>query len=948
MIKLFEERSKQLLVCSISLLLWAGSPSICRAQTLDDDFNFAAGLIEWGFSDFAIKYAESILKAHPEMEDRVNMIKAQSLIASRKFSEAEGMLAKLGTSNPKADAVRLALANAYSAQGEMDKARIIYADFFSRFTAPPTDQDILRFYRNAAFQYGTMLEKNNDLLGALNAYDQILKTNPEKEVQRRVLNEQSNIYLKLAQANHDGKRDDYAVNARKIIEDIQWGGVDLWFGKSIITLANVELVYNDTEKAQGIIKEYMEMLKQIDELLAENNISKSLSPMAGARFLSAGLYERTADQAAADNNQADAVSNYAKALTEYYNVFVQYGESDVGPEAGIRAQKIKDTLVGKYGKKVNIDLGDQADKAVATQYRLADTLYHEKKYVEAINEYLKAANQFPENDATVTAMGNLMLSYANLDDTLMVRTLAAYIAERLNTKKTAANALLATGKYYVDKNRTEFYTELYNQYVNSFPKHERVGTILFYLATQRKKAGDDAGAAAYFQKIITDYPKDQYYPKALNQVAWSFYQAGDYTSAVDAFRRLVKETAPSPDQAAAQFSLADSLARENKLAEAATELEKLIGWIAPPNNPYATNAEGEKKNRNILEKATFLRAQCFSRISEPAAQIPEHREKAIKAYDLFIRMFGDSELAPRALSGKGTVYLELKRFDEATKTFDELTAKYPNSPEGKNALFSLARAAMEIKQYDQGVAAFRRMMENSQAYAADEFVRLGQLMLDAGYTKEAIEAFKIVQTKIGQLPADEQGAQRPLLERSLFGIARSYYAAKQYVEAIQAVDELMAKYPQSGLFYDAKFLQGEAYRDAGQYQNAVTALSDVFRYSSDAALINRANQTLAEVQRLNGDLIEALASYQRIALLTERTGAENLNLIENAMFASVEIANQLEKYNEVIMACDDYMKLFPQGKHIEAIRKFRGEAVLKQASAPVTAPAPSAGEGKTP
>jgi len=935
MTHLHTKRSGFLVIVISACFLWVGTSCVSLAQNLDDDFSFASGLIDWGFSDFALKFAESILQKHPDAADRVNLIKAQSLIASRKFTEAEEMLAKLGTSNAKADAIRLALANAYNVMGESDKARAIYSDFFSRFTSAPADPDVLRFYQNAAFQYGTMLEKNNDLLGAFNSYDQVLKTNPDKDIKRRVQTEQAQIYLKLAQANHDGKRDEYAFKTRKLIEEIQWGGVDLWFGKSIITLANVELVYNDESKAQKIIKDYMEMLKQIDDLLAENNISKSLSPMAGARFLSGELYQRAADRAASENNEAAAIKEYALALTEYYNVFVQYGESDVGPESGLRAQKIKDVLVGKYGKTVNIDLGEQANKAAATQFRLADTLYREKKYNDAIAEYLRAANQFPENDATIAAMGNLMLSYANMDDTLMVRMLASYIAERLSGKSGAANALLAAGKFYVDKNRTEIYTELYGQYISGFPTHERAGTILFYLAGQRKKAGDEAGAAAYYQQIIDHYPKDTYYPKALSQVAWSFYQAGNYEAAVESFRRLVKESPPNPERAGAQFNLADSLARQDKLAEAAAELETLIGWIAPPGNPYATNAEGEKKNRSVLEKASFLRAQCFARLSEPAAQIPEFREKAVKAYDLFVRMFGESELAPRALSGKGTVFLELKRFDEATKTFDELTARYPQSPEGKNALFSLARAAMEIKQYDQGIAAFRRMMENTAIYPADEFVRLGQLMLDAGFATEAIEAFKVVQNKVGQLPEDQQTAQRPLLERSLFGIAQSYYATNQYTEAIQAVDELMTRYPQSGLFYEAKFLQGEAYRDAGQYNNAVTALSDVFRYASDAALINRANQTLAEVQRLNGDLVEALASYQRIALLTDRTSTENLGLIEVSMFASVEIAGELKKYDQVILACDDYMKLFPQGTYIENVRKLRGEAVLNQAAAPV-------------
>lgn len=926
--------SAKIRVLTIALAVGSAGALPVFAQTLDREFDFASGLIEWGFSDYALKLADKLLVEHPETADRVNLIKAQSLINSRKFADAEALLATMPAGNQKADAIRLALANAYGSLGEPDKAKAIYDDFFKRYASVPSDPDLLRFYRNAAYQYGIMLEKAGDLLGALGAYDKALKTEPEKDIKRRLQHDQSQVYLKLAQKNQDGKRDEYAVKTRQMVEQIQWGGVDIWFGQSIITLANVELIYNDEAKAQKVLADYADIFEQIDVLLQENQMSLALSPMAGKRYLSGQLFQRAAERAANANDAQTAVAEYGKALGEYYNTFVKYGDSDVGPDAGVRAQEIIDLLASKYGKKVNIDLGAQAAKAAQTQFRLADTLFQEKKYEEAIKEYLRAANRFPESDVTVTAMANLILSYANIDDTLSVRMLAAYVAERFGNRDAGADALLAAGKFYVDKNRPELFIEMYNAYLDGFPKHERAGTILFFLATQRKKAGDEAGAASYFQRIIEQYPNDQYYPRAVNQVAWSYYQASNFTAAVDSFRRLVKDAPPSPDRANAQFNLADSLVRQDMMAEAVVELETLIGWIAPANNPYSNTPADAAKVRDTLQKATFLRAQCLARMTGTAEQVADYRDKAIKAFDLYVRMFGDSDLAPRALNGKGTVLLELKKFDEATATFDELTSKYPNSPEGKNALFSLARAAMEIKQFDQGIAAFRRMMNDSPRYKAEEFIRLGQLMLDAGYSTEAIEAYQEVQKKVAALPAAEQEASRPLIERSLIGIARSYYAAKKYPETIKAVQELMTRYPKSGLFYDAMFLQGEAYRDDGQLANAVNALSEVFRFATEPALITRATFTLGEIQRKNGDLTDALASYQRIALLSDRTKPENLANIETAIIISIEIAAELGRHPDVISNCDDYMKLFPQGKSIEQVRRMRGEAVLKSASAP--------------
>jgi tetratricopeptide (TPR) repeat protein len=915
-------------------LLCVFTVTTARAQTLDDDFAFASGLVEWGFSDFALKYAESLQAANPGVADRVNLIRAQGLIASRKFSEAEDIVRRLPSGSSQADAIRLALANAYFASGEDGKASAIYQDFFNRFPDTPSDPDLLRFYRDAAFRYAGMLEKSGDLPAALTAYERVLNTNPENDVARRIKTERSQILLKLAQQNHNNMRDDYAYRTRQAIDDIQWGGVDLWFGQSIITLANVELVYNDINKAQEVLDENMEILEQIETLLEESNMPRSLSPMAGARFLSGEMSRRAAGQSERENNPDEALKNYAAALNEFYNVFVQYGESDFGPEAGVQAQAVKDILESRYGRTIKIDLGERAGEAAETAVRLGDTLYRQRKFTEAADAYLRAANQFPEQEPVLKSFGNLLLAYANLDNTLMVKAIASYVGERFAGQPDGANALLAAAKFYVDNNRADMFGALYDIFLAAHPEHERAGTVLFYLASQLKKAGDEAAAASYLRRIIDNYPQDQYYPAALNQVAFSYYQTGDFETAITYFRRLINETTAGIEQAQARFNLADALSRLNRFAESAAEYSGLLKEIGGDAEVYRSTEEVRNRVRDLQEKSSYQLALCLARITEPAERVNAYRQQAIKAYQLFVNKYGDSELAPRALNGMGTVQLELQLFDDATATFDELARKYPNSEEGKNALFSLARAAMEIGEFDQGVAAFNRMMSESARFQPEEFIRLGIMMGDAGYAREAISAFSEVQKKVQALPAAEQEAKRPLIERALFGGAQAYYKAERYEEAIQTAQELLTRYPQSGLFYEAKFIECEAYRDLGRNQEAVTALNDVINFATDSALINRATVTLAGIQRNHGELTEALASYQRLALLADRNDPANLPLIESAFLASVEIAAELQRYQDVIANADDYAELFPQGQHIETIRAKRREAIQQSAAMP--------------
>ena len=59
------------------------------ADGVDQDFEFASKLIDYGFPDFADKVVQNVLRLHPDMKDRAKLIQAQILISRRKFTEAE-------------------------------------------------------------------------------------------------------------------------------------------------------------------------------------------------------------------------------------------------------------------------------------------------------------------------------------------------------------------------------------------------------------------------------------------------------------------------------------------------------------------------------------------------------------------------------------------------------------------------------------------------------------------------------------------------------------------------------------------------------------------------------------------------------------------------------------------------------------------------------------------
>jgi TolA-binding protein len=933
--------SRVFFVLTIALAL----PGRAGAQQADREFIFANALVEWGFPDLANKVMDAVVRLDPTQAGRANIVKAEGFIAARKFPEAEALVKQMAANDPKADAIQLALAKGYFRFGQLDKARELFGAFFQKYQQPPADADLLKFFRDSAYTYSQMLKSAGDLKGASDALGKILLTNPDNETARTIKADRANLLIEMARKVSDGERNPLLDEALKLCKEIQWGGMDVAFGQSIVTMATIEMSRGNRERARILInKEYKDILDSIDTQLKEHD-QAGQSPKAGSRFLMGEILEKDAEGMAADaGRKEEYIKTLAASLTEFYNVFVQYGDSDWGPQAGVRANALKAKLEG-LGKTINIDLGAQAEKAAATQFRLADNLFRQRDFAGAVTEYLKALNSYPETTTSIRALGSLMAAYAELNDLLMLKMVAEYTSERFAGRPEAANALLGTASIYVNKKDDVQALALYENYLRGFPQHEKAGTILFYLGTQRKKAGDQDGANLFFQRIADNYPQDQYYPKALTQMAWGFHQAGDFEKALAGFQKLVGDVPASPDRALAQFTLADCLVKLGRWTEAAGEFNKLVKWLEPEKeNPYATTPEDNTKRLDLLVKSKFQLANCFGRITEPAERVPAMRQAAMTLYTEVFTTFAQSDLAPKALMGKGQIQLGLSQFDEAAKTFDELAAKFPTSDEGKNALYSLARSAMEIGQFEQARGAFEKMMANAANYKPDEFTRIGQLMIDAKLYDEALRAFSQVTENPQIKGAPDVPGNRALLERALYGRGSALFARKSFPEAVSALQQFTNQFPRSGLFFDVHFLLGEAHGEMGNVGQASVAIGEIFRFTQDQLQANQASLKLAEIQLKGGDKTGALASYQRVALLSDSNKAEQRPFIEEAILKSLPLGLELGRFKDVLESCDQYLKLFPTSERVGEVRRIRLEANVKASEAGAAPAAPASGE----
>ncbi len=896
------------------------APSALATMDVDAEFEFASGLIELGFSDLANRVVDDILRLHPDERDRATRIQGEILLAQRRFADAEELVETMPEDHPQRHALRLQIAQGYFGIGESEKAQEIYEAFFAQYEdRTPTDPDLLRFYQDAAYQYGQMLERMGDKAGAAQAYRRLLDAGlDDRNAERRLQMDLARLFLQLGREASGEEREQYLDQAYEVCEEIQWGGYDLWFGRSISVMAHVELIRGNESGARELLRRYMSDLNKIDKLLREQNFPRALSPVAGARFLLGELYEKQAmelhEQGASESEVLQVVQ---RALTEFYNVFGQYGTSEWGGEAAMKGRELIAFLENEYGRSVNIDFGEHVGEAATAQFTRADDLFRQRNYERAVEEYLRILNAFPEGDPSIRALANLLMSYAHLGDDLHVLMMAAYLAERFPNNDVAANALLVTGRIYVQKDDEEMYSSLFDYYFDGFPEHERAPALLFDMARRREAAGEQEEANEFYQRIVDNYPGDRYFLRALFAMAHNAYRAEEFDRAEEIFQQYVEASRPGHNRVRAQFLLADTQQKQREYSRAIRSYGQIVRWLNVSNPPDNARPEDEERNAQLLERALFFVGYCFARMTEPEEQVDTFRERAVTSYERFLGRYPESSLAPPAMRDKGATLMALGRSSEAADVFEQLAVNYPDSPEGRSALFNLVDSAFEIGKPDIARDAFRRMIESPDDYSPEEFTRIGQLMLDNGLYEDVIPAYeRVVETT----------DQRRMLELALHGLGYAYNHQGNHEEAVEVLNDLLERFPNTPFFYEARFLLSDSHRELEQYERAITALNDILRLSQENLVRQRAQFKLGEVQLLQDRKQEALGTFQRIALLQDPEDRQLRPIIESSLLESLDLMMELELYADVDDAAAQFLDDFQGSERVEDVRNLRAEA----------------------
>ena len=768
----------------------------------EEELRLVAALTEEGFPSLAQTVLNRTLRAFPAAEKFAPELRIRILIAAKKFDEAQNEIAAAGNPAP----LWLFLAETAGRARQLPVAEAACKKYFE--SGGGAEDAAMQ----AVFHCGGLLEERGDRTAALHLYEQVMKSPGCSKQARPVAAKLSQL---LVSAENPKPAD--LDRAKKLCEEVQLGGLDLWFGKAVVTWSQVMQLKGDWDESLSVLETQLELLKQLEENLEKQGSAvSSLSPLAGARFLLGTCYER------ADRTQ--------DALHQFYNVYAKYGDSEWGPQAQMRAEALIDRF-RTQGRTVQIDLGPNRARLEENAFRVARRMFFDKKYTEALPALLGTLNKYPEGEESVTALRELLLCQIHLKDDLGSRTVAAYLAERFAARDAAAEALLAAGKCALDGKQRKLADWMYDRYFCGFPRHARVPAVLHSLASLRRQDGDSSGEEAFLNRIAATYPDSPHAFRALCRLAWNAFETEKYAEAAERFEPLA-EAEPDPEkQMRIRFALAEAYRLSNDREKAHEKYRILEEFLDKTAEGFGVSEEQIAQSKPFYEKSIFYQGDCLAKLGRT--------EEAVRTFDRFADLFPGSDIIPQVQFARGS-------------------------------------ALMELKQYDAALASFSFFDET---------------------------------------------AERKFLEPVLCGRGKALFETGRYREAVECLETLLTRWPESAFFFEAGIVQGSAYAAAGQSADAVRVLSDVLNAASTELQIHRAGLALGRAQ---ADPAEKLASFQRVALLADPAEPAQGALIAQALYESLPLYLKLSRPQELLADSTRLAEEFPdfgRNEEIEAMRR---------------------------
>ncbi len=354
---------------------------------------------------------------------------------------------------------------------------------------------------------------------------------------------------------------------------------------------------------------------------------------------------------------------------------------------------------------------------------------------------------------------------------------------------------------------------------NSTPETDKVDQEVSYLlGTEEFNKGNFDGAEKYFLRSLEFNINKEFNSRATYWLAQTYYQKGNYPSAIVRFEKLKTENFPEKEQLnydlgyayfkSKKFDLAQKYFTEylkNPKPEFKNDAELRLADTYYANNNLNEAIAIYDKTENADDYTLFQKAMALGFKGDTVAKISELK-KLISSYK-------NSEYIDDAQFEIGTAFAANDDFKNSNDYFSQVIKT--SSDKDLVANSAIYRAQNYIDQ-------------NEDAKALSELKSLGNQYKNTAFASKIVQASRPIFLKNNDVAGYQSFAQSlgvridaSEIDEINLNRAKTFYASKDYKNAIPLLEKYLTQNPTGEGLYQAQYELGESYF---QTQNATKAL----------------------------------------------------------------------------------------------------------------------------
>ena len=380
-------------------------------------------------------------------------------------------------------------------------------------------------------------------------------------------------------------------------------------------------------------------------------------------------------------------------------------------------------------------------------------------------------------------------------------------------------------------------------------------------------------AQAALEQLTREFPDHAVAASALKLLAWTYARQGHDSLAVTTEERLLTRFGSSGSEevvSAAFLDIAHERFNQKRYREAAAAYEDFLHRY--PEHPRRLTA-------------LYQAGLCYLRLDRAG--------DAVDRWETIVRDSAGAAMAERAWARAGDLYFQAEKYDAAKRCYQGLLAhfadtraaalatlrlaqceynaghdaaalegfsnaqaRYPGTPEAREAKRGTELALYRLSQSPNGAQVLARLVEQfpGSAFAADAEFQIGQRHYREKHFLEAADDFRRV---VSQFPGYSAADQ------SQFLMADAWAQAGHADEARQAYEQFLSFFPTSDLAPTVEFRLGLLRFAAKDFMAAALAFTRALGDSTPTEVRSAALYNLALCQRQLGDLDSSRATLER-------------------------------------------------------------------------------------